>query len=281
MGYDELRRNLSRSMKWKLAERFAKERLDYVNSNCVLIDYHDTIYTKYIKRVLDIALSGCALIITAPVNFSVGIITYFDVGKPLLFQQERIGKNEKVFVLKKFRNMTNEKGARGELLPPHQRVTKWGSFVRKTSIDELLNFWYVFKGDMSIIGPRPLGTPYMIRFNDRHRARFYVKPGLECPPKSIGSQMRTWDDQFENDVWYVENISFKTDFRMLLNLIRFTFDKKNASMRGSAERGDFIGYSYDGKALSQFDIPDEYLEWVEREMEKDSKEGAAKHVGKQ
>ena len=256
------RDNIPRSLKWKLADRLREERLAYVNAQCEEVIFRETIYTKYVKRVLDILISGFALLVTLPINLTVAIVTFFDVGRPIIFSQERIGKGMRLFDLIKFRNMTNEKDENGELLPPHMRVTRWGKFVRKTSIDELMNFWSILKGDMSIVGPRPMPEPYLKRFSNRHLARFNVRPGLECPPKDMSFNIRTWNDQFENDIWYVENVSFATDIKMVMKLFRLAFDRKYSEVRGQAKRGDFLGYSMDGKAISQYDLTEEYLDWV-------------------
>ncbi len=260
------RGSLTRTMKWMLADRLAAETLDAVNQSSVEVHFRETLYTRYFKRLLDIIVSLLALIVTLPINLIVAVITFFDVGSPIIFEQTRIGMHEKLFTLSKFRNMTNATDANGELLPPSQRVTKWGGFVRRTSIDELMNFWSVLKGDMSIIGPRPLAEPYLKRFSIRHKARFFVRPGLECPPRSLNDLNRTWNDQLENDVWYVENVSFFTDLKMIVKLFRLTFNRRYSQIRGQAKRGDFLGYSPDGKAISQYDLPDELLSWVNEEF---------------
>ena len=143
------------------------------------------IYARYGKRCLDIVLSAIALVVTLPINVVIAIITLADLGRPLFFRQVRVGKDAKPFTIVKFRNMTEERNEKGDLLPPEQRVTAWGKFVRKTSLDELLNFWSIFKGDMSIIGPRPLPEVYLQRFSKRHMHRLDVRPGLECPPRHL------------------------------------------------------------------------------------------------
>ena len=250
----------------KIADYLADERLDDVNASSQPVVYKDTLYTKYIKRILDIVISFIALILTLPLNLILGIITYIKLGSPLFFKQERIGRNEKPFTLVKFRNMTNATDKNGELLPAQQRLTPIGTFMRKTSLDELLNFWSVFKGDMSIIGPRALPFYYYDRFSDRHKARFKVKPGLECPPWDEKHIKRTWENQFENDVWYVEHVSFKVDCCMIFKLIRYTFDRKTSMMRAQCRKGSFLGYSKDGKAISNIDITDEEAEKIISEM---------------
>lgn len=218
------------------------------------------IYARYGKRCLDIVLSAIAIVVTLPINVVIAIITLADLGRPLFFRQVRVGKDAKPFTIVKFRNMTEERNEKGDFLPPEQRVTAWGKFVRKTSLDELLNFWSIFKGDMSIIGPRPLPEIYLQRFSKRHMHRLDVRPGLECPPRHLGSSVWTWDEQLENDIWYVEHLSFKNDLVMVINLVRFAFDRKSAAARAIAKRGSFMGYDLNGKAINDADIPTEYIE---------------------
>lgn len=210
-----------------------------LDSNMVEIKPRISFYTIYIKRILDIVFSLIALIVFLPVNFLIGIITFFDVGRPVFFTQERIGKNLKKFKIIKFRNMKDIRDNNGNLLPPDQRVTKFGNFVRKTSIDELLNFWNVFKGEMSIIGPRPLICEYLPYYDSVQIMRHSVTPGLECPSLKKRRQERTWSEQFEDDIWYVENVSFKTDCKMVLALIKLVFHKEEIKQRGKASRVRF------------------------------------------
>lgn len=261
------REELTQTIRWRIADCLAEERLPDINRHSKEYVFRETFYSKYGKRMIDIIVSLIMLIITFPVNLIIGVITFFDVGYPIFFSQERVGKDGKIFHIIKFRNMYNTVDERGELLPANKRVTKWGRFVRKTSLDELLNFICVLKGDMSIIGPRPLVPQYLPRYSKKHLQRFHVKPGLECPPRGHGVEIRTWNDQFDNDVWYVRNLSFKTDIKMLFSLIRFTFDKKNAEIRGTAKRGDFVGYSKEGKAISLGEISDNDMEKLMKDIE--------------
>lgn len=255
MGKTELTKN----MRWEIANSLAKDRLETVNLKCKEVHPRITIYSKYIKRIFDILLSAIALIVTLPINLILGVITFFDVGNPIFFKQERIGKDGKIFEIIKFRNMKNTTDERGELLPPEKRVTRFGQFVRKTSLDELLNFWSVLKGDMSLIGPRPLVPEYYDRYNKRHKMRFAVRPGLECPPREKCDHEWTWQEQFENDVWYVENISFLTDCQMVLRLFQYALNRKNASIRASGGRGTFMGYDLNGIAINMEEVPQEYI----------------------
>lgn len=244
-------RDLTKAQRWALADRLAAERLPQVNVACEPVRPSKTLYARFGKRVIDVVVSGVALVITLPFNLVAAVLTRKDVGSPILFRQERAGRGGKAFAIVKFRNMTNECDGRGELLPPSQRVTRFGHFMRRTSLDELLNFWSVFKGDMSMIGPRPLPPEYVHRYSDRHRMRLAVRPGLECPPRSLDRSARTWDEQFENDVWYVEHVSLRTDLMMLANLVRFAVDPESTEARASVGRGTFIGYDEKGRAMNE------------------------------
>ena len=255
------RSNLTKEQRWRIADRLAADRLGRINQNEPPVTVRKTFYSEYIKRGIDILVSGAALVITLPVNLIIGIMTFFDVGRPIFFRQERTGRYGHPFYMVKFRNMTNETDEHGELLPAAKRVTRFGRIVRKTSLDELLNFWSVFKGDMSLIGPRPLVPEYEKRYSLRHRARLMVRPGLECPPRNPGNHVQTWQEQFENDVWYAQNVSFRTDFMQLIHLVQYALDKKNSDARaGVLEKGIFMGYSEDGKAINLSQIDDSYIE---------------------
>lgn len=257
------RSKLTKEERWRIADRLAADRLKEINKGVLPVKARKTFYSECVKRGIDIAVSGSALVITLPVNLALLVVTWLDVGSPVFFKQERTGRYGKPFYIVKFRNMTNETDEKGELLPAAQRVTKVGKFVRKTSLDELLNFWSVLKGDMSLIGPRPLVPEYEKRYSRRHRARLLVRPGLECPPGSRKDHIRTWQEQFENDVWYVENISFMTDVMQLVRLVLFALDTKTAESRaGVSEKGIFMGYSEDGKAINLSEVGDDYIERV-------------------
>jgi lipopolysaccharide/colanic/teichoic acid biosynthesis glycosyltransferase len=251
---------LTKAQRWAIADKLAQERLPGLNATLADVIPSDTFYARYGKRVLDVCISGCALLVCIPINLIVGIATFFDVGRPIFFRQQRVGRNGELFTIIKFRNMRNTTDEKGELLPPEQRVTKFGKFVRKTSIDELLNFWSILKGDMSILGPRPLVPEYTHRYNKRHRMRLAVRPGLECPPRKLDGHVWTWQEQLDNDVWYVENLSFRTDCMMFWNLVKFTFDRKSAAARAVAKRGTFMGYDENGIAINLDGVPQEYVE---------------------
>lgn len=257
---------MTKAMRWKVADYLAEDRLPELNASLEDVVPKNTFYTKYGKRMLDIVISLVAFLLTLPFNLIIGIITIFDVGFPIFFRQERVGKDGKLFYIIKFRNMRNTVDERGELLPPSQRVTKFGKFVRKTSLDELMNFWSVLKGDMSIIGPRPLVPEYYHRWNKRHVKRLAVRPGLECPPRELTDKVWTHQEQYDNDVWYVENVSFLTDCKMVINLVRFALDRKSANARATAGRGTFMGYDTEGRAINVDGVPQEYIDRIFEEM---------------
>lgn len=245
--------NLISNNEEKMAKMLRDANLDYANSIAAEVHVKTSFYTKYIKRLFDILFALIACIILLPINFIFALCTYLDVGKPIIYKQSRCGKGGKPFVLAKFRNMNNKTDSDGRLLPAAQRVTKFGRIMRKYSFDELLNFWSILKGDMSIIGPRPLPMFFYERMNDRHKMRTAVRPGLECPRviKLEKEDVSQYHIQFENDVWYVENVSFMTDVRMCVQLVKmvFAFKRRNHQAKGNAA-SYFVGYDENGYALS-------------------------------
>lgn len=257
--YDSLPDNIQ----IEIAELIKNDNLESSNKFYKIpVPYKKTFYTTYGKRILDIIISSVALVIFLPVNCFLGIATLCDVGIPVFFKQKRLGKNNNYFTMIKFRNMTNETDENGILLRAEQRVTKWGKFVRKTSLDELLNFISVFKGDMSIIGPRPLPLVYKGRFNRYHESRHKVRPGLDCPLRDC-SKLMTWKNRLENDAWYAENISFTVDLKLMYLLLKEVFFGKDKKARsdGFAE-GTFMGYFKNGEIMDSNHIPDKYYRKV-------------------
>lgn len=256
---NDIRDKVSNEMKAVVGEWLREDNIKIVNEKSVPVKPRETIYSKYIKRLIDILASSVAIVVTFPVNIVIGIVTFFDVGKPIFFRQNRVGKDGKIFEIIKFRNMKNTLDENGILLPANQRVTKWGKFVRKTSLDELLNFYSVLKGDMSLIGPRPLPETYLERYSDRHKGRLKVRPGLECPPRDVKHFDGSWESRFENDIWYVENLSFVTDCIMLVKLFQYAFNRKLSGNRGAAKAKSFIGYNKEGKAIDLSEVPLKYI----------------------
>lgn len=230
---------------------FLRERnFDNANSSAKPVVVRENLYSRYGKRALDVSISSLVLLVTLPFNAIFGALTFFDVGRPVLFKQERTGRDGKSFVMVKFRNMNEKRDSEGNLLPASERVTKFGRFMRKYSLDELLNFWSVFKGDMSIIGPRPYPVFFTDRMTDRHKMRHAVRPGIECPKMiSLPNEAeRLYNVKLENDIWYVENISFKNDLRMIGKLFSMVFNFKVRS-KHAGSLSYFVGYDDDGYAL--------------------------------
>ena len=254
-----------------IASMVKEANLQKVNEQSKPVHPRKSFYADHIKRIIDLIIVMPVFIILLPVNLFIGVVTFFDVGYPVFFKQLRTGKDGKPFYLVKFRNMTNARDKYGNLLPPSQRVTKWGAFVRKYSLDELLNFWSILKGDMTIIGPRPLPSSFDERYSERHKMRTAVKPGLECPSIHAGSSVRLYHEQFENDIWYVEHISFLTDVRMVIALIKLVFDVKERGDHAVVGGGDFVGYNDDGIAFSMRRIPKKYEEAYQRMLDQEEK----------
>lgn len=178
-----------------------------------------SIYSLYIKRLIDIVLSGLAIVVLSPILLILAVLELIYHGSPIIYAQERPGLNGKIFKIYKFRSMTNDTDEYGNLLPEEKRVTSFGKFIRRFSLDELPELFCIFTGKMSIIGPRPLLPEYMDMYTERHKMRHSVRPGLACvsikPMKTW-----TWNDQFENDMFYIENVSFMLDLKMIFAILR-------------------------------------------------------------
>ncbi|MGN0307361.1 MAG: sugar transferase [Lachnospiraceae bacterium] len=172
-------------------------------------------YKNGIKRVLDILLSGLALLVLSPLLLAVAVLVRVKLGSPVIFRQERPGKNQKIFTLCKFRTMTDARDKEGDLLPDSLRLTPFGRMLRSTSLDELPELWNIFKGDMSIIGPRPLLVSYLPYYTEREQKRHSVRPGLTGLAQASGRNFLDWDSRLEKDVEYVENLTFSMDVRVI------------------------------------------------------------------
>lgn len=177
-------------------------------------------YQRYIKRLLDILLSGTALIVLSPMLLIVAFLVRIKLGSPVIFRQERPGKNEKIFTLCKFRTMTDARDKEGNLLPDSVRLTKFGKLLRSASLDELPELWNIFKGDMSIIGPRPLLVSYLPYYSEREKLRHSVRPGLTGLAQVSGRNFIDWDKRMEKDVEYVENLTFMMDIKVLFLTVK-------------------------------------------------------------
>lgn len=178
-----------------------------------------TIYTKYVKRALDVVLSGTAIVALSPLLVGLSGLELVFHGRPILFAQQRPGLHGELFNVYKFRSMTNGVDADGNLLPSEDRLTPFGEFIRRFSLDELPELFCILSGKMSIIGPRPLLPKYLPLYSERHMMRHEVRPGLACLSLEP-IETWTWNDQFENDIWYVENCSFFTDVCMIITVAK-------------------------------------------------------------
>lgn len=191
-------------------------------------------YRRYIKRILDIIISGIALLLLSPVFLILAILVRTKLGSPVIFHQERPGYREKIFTLCKFRTMTDERDENGELLPDARRLTPFGSFLRKTSLDELPELWNIFKGDMSLIGPRPLLVGYLPYYTERERIRHTVRPGLTGLSQVSGRNFLGWDERLAKDVEYVEHLNFLMDVKVFFQTIAVVFRSDDVSVDSEA-----------------------------------------------
>lgn len=199
-------------------------------------------YRKFIKRFLDFILSLLALIILSPILLAIYILVRIKLGKPAIFKQKRPGKDEKIFTLYKFRTMTDEKDEKGNLLPDEKRLTKFGNILRKTSLDELPELVNILKGDMSIIGPRPLAVVYLPYYNKQEKHRHDVRPGLTGLAQVNGRNTLIWEDRFKYDLEYVNNITFLNDCKIILKTIKKVFKEEGIEVRGTGKNIDFNVY---------------------------------------
>lgn len=205
------------------------------------MEHKASFYEKYIKRALDIVLSGVAMLVLSPVLLVTALLVRTKLGSPVLFHQDRPGRDGKIFRLYKFRSMTDERNAQGELLPDEIRLTKFGKLLRSTSLDELPELWNIFRGDMSIVGPRPLLVKYLPLYNEEQRHRHDVRPGLTGWAQVNGRNSITWEDKFRYDVWYVRNISLLLDVKIVFLTVKKVFCREGISSEDSATMEDFIG----------------------------------------
>lgn len=191
-------------------------------------------YVKFGKRFFDIVLSLIALLLLWPVILLVAILVRVKLGSPVIFHQKRPGYQEKIFTLGKFRTMTDARDASGELLPDAVRLTKFGAFLRKTSLDELPELWNILKGDMSIVGPRPLLVEYLPYYTKRERLRHTIRPGLTGLAQVNGRNFIAWDDRLEKDVEYVEHISFWLDLKILWMTVKVVLAREDVAVNSDA-----------------------------------------------
>lgn len=201
------------------------------------------IYARYIKRILDVILSGCALVVLSPVLLIVAVLVRTKLGSPVIFCQERPGKDEKIFKMYKFRSMTDARGENGELLPDEVRLTKFGRALRSTSLDELPELWNIFKGDMSIVGPRPQLVRDMVFMTPEQRLRHTVMPGLTGLAQVSGRNAISWEDKLATDLRYIRRITFLGDVKIVLLTVKKVFCREDISADGmdtAEDLGDYL-----------------------------------------
>ncbi len=204
-------------------------------------------YALFFKRLIDIVASLLVMVLFCWLYIIIAILVRIKLGSPVLFKQERPGKidpktgKETIFCLYKFRTMTDAKDKNGELLPDNVRLTPFGAWLRKTSLDEIPELLNIFKGEMSLIGPRPLLVRYLDRYNEEQHHRHDVRPGLTGYAQAHGRNTVSWEDKFAMDVWYTKNVSFMTDVKIFLDTIRIVLKKEGISSETSATMEEFMG----------------------------------------
>jgi lipopolysaccharide/colanic/teichoic acid biosynthesis glycosyltransferase len=196
-------------------------------------------YRFFFKRLLDFVLSLLALLILLPVFIILSISVRVFLGTPILFIQQRPGKDEKIFKLYKFRSMTDKKDTEGKLLPDEERLTRFGRFLRASSLDELPELINILKGDMSIVGPRPLLVQYLDRYNNFQKKRHEVRPGITGLAQVNGRNALSWRKKFQYDVWYVDHVSFFHDVKIILQTIKVVLSHSDISSGTSATMEEF------------------------------------------
>ena len=199
-------------------------------------------YKKYIKRLLDILISLVGLIFLSPVILIVAILVRIKIGSPVIFKQERPGKDGKIFRLYKFRSMSDKKDKNGKLLPDNERLTKFGRILRATSLDELPELVNILKGEMSLIGPRPLAVCYLPYYNEKEKHRHDVRPGLTGLAQINGRNTLNWEERFAYDIKYVNNITFINDLKILFKTFYKVVKKDGVVTRGTGKTIDFDEY---------------------------------------
>lgn len=199
------------------------------------------VYERFIKRPMDFLCAVLGLIVFSPIMVIIALLIRVKLGSPVIFKQERPGLNEKIFTLYKFRSMTNQKNKNEELLADEKRLTEFGKWLRSTSIDELPELFNILKGDMSIVGPRPLLVRYLERYNEMQRHRHDVRPGITGYAQINGRNSISWEERFKMDVWYSEHITMQRDLRIISKTIRVVLERKGINSGTSETMEEFMG----------------------------------------
>ncbi|MBO5570795.1 MAG: sugar transferase [Clostridia bacterium] len=193
-------------------------------------------YRNCMKRVLDFCLSLIGIVILAPLLILIAVLVRVNLGAPVLFKQQRVGKDEKIFTMMKFRTMSDRRDDNGELLPDEMRHTKFGDLLRSTSLDELPELVNILKGDIAIVGPRPLLVSYLPYYTEKERLRHSVRGGLTVPEVMYGNTDPTWEEQFAYEVDYAKNVSFALDMKIIWNTIRILFKRVQTDYGSESRR---------------------------------------------
>jgi len=207
------------------------------------------IYKKYFKRLMGVILSSSAIIVLVPVMLIIAVLVRVKFGSPVIFKQRRPGLNEKIFTIYKFRTMTNKKDNNGEVLSDSLRLTKFGKLLRSASLDELPELFNILKGDMSVIGPRPLLIQYLPLYDEHQKRRHEVRPGLSGLAQVKGRNSISWEDKFKFDVKYVDNISFLGDWKIIFLTIKKVFVREGINSGTAATMELFRGTSKESVRL--------------------------------
>ncbi len=197
--------------------------------------------SRLIKSLLDRVFAAIALLMFSPLILIVAIAIYFRMGSPLIFSQPRPGKDGKIFLFYKFRTMTDERDAEGNLLDDEQRLTAFGEFLRESSLDEIPQLWNILRGDMSMVGPRPLLVRYLERYSPQQARRHEVKPGITGLAQVKGRNAITWEEKFQLDVWYIDNWSLWLDLKILVMTFVKVLRKEGIDEEGQVSSSEFIG----------------------------------------
>ena len=198
-------------------------------------------YQKHIKRILDFLFSFITIFFLSPILLIISILVRIKLGSPVIFKQERPGLNEKIFTLYKFRTMTNKKDKQGSLLSDVDRVTKFGKFLRSTSLDELPELVNILKGNMSVVGPRPLLVEYLPLYSEEQKKRHLAKPGLTGLAQVNGRNLISWEEKFQLDADYINRISFITDFKIICKTIKCVLVREGIYQEGNTTMEPFRG----------------------------------------
>ena len=197
-------------------------------------------YRKFFKRFLDIIISLIFILCFWWLYIVIAILVRIKLGSPVLFKQDRPGLNEKIFKMYNFRTMTDEKDKNGILLSDAERLTKFGKFLRSTSLDEIPELWNVLKGEMSLVGPRPLLVSYLTKYNEYEKRRHEVRPGITGWAQINGRNNTTWEERFKNDIYYVENISFKLDLKIIIKTILKVLKRSDINQSDTETMKNFL-----------------------------------------